>query len=296
MAAGLVAVAAAAAVVALSSGEDARAFAVPGSPASIVRTPEALWVAAPDSGTVWALDPATGRQDGPPLRTRGAPSRLAAGAESLWVIDGTRAEAIPVERGERRTFAPLGVGADATDAVLAGDAVWVLSSAEGVVRAFLPGAEKPVELPVGAGAVDLAAGGRWVVAAGAESGALARIDAASRQVVEPALALGGVPVAAAVDGDGAWVADAARGTVVPVDLRGGRVGAPVDVGRRPIAVAVDGDDVYVLCRGDRTLVHVEGGEVRSRRPAGADPVALALDAAHAWVADAGENAVLRYDR
>jgi hypothetical protein len=56
--------------------------------------------------------------------------------------------------------------------------------------------------------------------------------------------------------------------------------------------------VYVLCRGDRMLVHVDGatGEVLSRRSAGSDPVALGLDAEYVWVADSGDDEVLRFDR
>ena len=63
-------------------------------------------------------------------------------------------------------------------------------------------------------------------------------------------------------------------------------------------MAADGDDVYVLTRGDRTLVRIDGesGEVDARDPAGADPVALALDRTHVWVADGGEETVLRFDR
>jgi DNA-binding beta-propeller fold protein YncE len=106
-------------------------------------------------------------------------------------------------------------------------------------------------------------------------------------------------VAVAVTGTSAWVADARGGTVARVDLETGeRRGASIAVGRRPVAVAADGDDVYVLCRGDRTLVHVDGasGEVRSRRAAGEDPTAVGLDATYVWVADSGDDAVLRFER
>jgi DNA-binding beta-propeller fold protein YncE len=301
------AVAAAAAVVALAAvlvlalwtgdGGDARAFGVPGHPASLVRTPEAVWVAVPGSGSLLALDPRSGLPRGRPLRIGGSPSRLAAGSDSLWVVDSRRAAVIPVRRDPPRAFDAIPVGADATDAALAGGAVWVLSSAEGIVRAIEPGGRPVRELQVGSGAVDLAADGGWVVVASAGSRWLARIDATHRRLAGAPVRLGGVPVAAAVTGDSAWVADAEGGTVVEVDLRSGRLaGEPIDVGRRPVAVAADGDDVYVLCRGDRTLVHIAGGDVRSRHPAGADPVALALDGTHVWVADGGEDAVLRYDR
>jgi DNA-binding beta-propeller fold protein YncE len=60
---------------------------------------------------------------------------------------------------------------------------------------------------------------------------------------------------------------------------------------------VDGADVYVACRGDRTLVRIDArtGTVRSRRPLGAEPSALAVDPGYVWIA-AGENEVMRVDR
>jgi YVTN family beta-propeller protein len=62
-------------------------------------------------------------------------------------------------------------------------------------------------------------------------------------------------------------------------------------------VAVDGADVYVACRGDRTLVRVDArtGAVRSRVRVGGEPSALAVDPEYVWVA-AGENEVMRVDR
>jgi streptogramin lyase len=281
------------------AGDEARAFDLPAQPSSLARTAEAVWVATPSTGSLIALDPASGRPLGPPLSTGGSPSRLAAGETSLWAVDSARAALLPVQRDPARVFGAIPVGSDATDAALAGGAVWVLSSIEGVVRAVEPGGRPVRELRVGAGAVDLTAGGDWLVVAGAESGRVDRIDVAGRRLAGPPVLLGGVPAAVAVTGDDAWVADAARGTVTKVDLRGGRrAGAPIEVGRRPVAVAADGDDVYVLTRGDRTLVRIDGarGEVEARDPAGADPVALALDSTHVWVADSGQDTVLRFDR
>jgi DNA-binding beta-propeller fold protein YncE len=278
---------------------------VPGHPADIAVTPEAIWVTAPRSGLVWALDPDSGRRLDPALRTGGTPSRLAAGAESLWVVDTAAARLIPVQRRRQQAFiaatpfGPIGVGADATDAAVAGGAVWVLSSSEGIVRAIEPGGRGVRRLRVGDDPVDLAAGGRWVVAAAPGSRTLARIDAEARRLAGPPIDVGGVPAAVALTGSTAWVADVSSGTVVRVNLDAGeRRGAPIPVGSRPVAVAADGDDVYVLCRGDRTLVHLDGAhsEVLSREEVGADAAAVALDPRHVWVVDSGAEEVLRFDR
>jgi DNA-binding beta-propeller fold protein YncE len=275
-------------VLSLTAGDEERSsFTVDGEPASLVVTRDGVWVAFPATGTVQALDPVSGRSLGPPLRTGGRPSRLTAGADSLWAVDSAGAAIIPIQRRPGRAFDAIPVGADVTDAAVAGGAVWVLSAAEGVLRIVEPRGQPVEDVPVGTDPVDVAAAGRWVVVAAAGSGTLARIDAEARVPSGPPVELGGVPAAVAVTGDRAWVADAERDTVTPVDLARGEPGAPIDVGVRPLAVAADGDDVYVLGRGE--LVRVDGGdgEVRSRSELGGEPVAIALDIAHVWIADAG---------
>jgi DNA-binding beta-propeller fold protein YncE len=288
-------------VLAIAPSDDGpapRAFALPDQPTGIVTTPEAVWVAAPQAGSVLRLDPESGRL-GAPVRTGGAPARLAAGAQSLWAVDTARATLLPIQRDPPQAYDAIAVGADATDVAVAAGAIWVLSSPEGVVRVIEPGGRAVRELDVGIDAVDLAAGGGWIAVAGAGTGTLTRIDAGRRRVSGPPVSLGGLPAAVAVSDGSAWVADASGGTVARVDLvTGERRGASIAVGGQPIAVAADGDDVYVLCRRDRMLVHVDGatGEVRSRRATGGDPAALALDAAYIWVADSGEDRVLRFER
>jgi streptogramin lyase len=295
------AVAAAVAVLVLAgSGDGPRplVFEVPGQPTGLVAASDRVWVAGQRAGAVWMLDAETGRRIGPPLRTGGAPARLAIGATGMWVADTARGAVVPVQwRPRPRVFPAVELGADVSDVALSARAVWALSSAEGVVRALEPGDRRVRELPVGANPVALAADDRWVVAAVAGSGTIARIDARARRLAGPPLRVGGQPVAVAVSDGVAWVVDGRGGTVGGVDLRtGARVGPPVPVGERLVAVAADGDDVYVLCSRERSLVHVRGGEVRSRREVGADPTAVALDARHVWVADAASGTVMRFDR
>jgi DNA-binding beta-propeller fold protein YncE len=273
----------------------AQVIGVPGHPTGIAVTPGRVWVAAQRTGTVQVLDSATGRAVGAPLHTGGTPARLAVGASGVWVADTARGAVVPVRwRPTPKVFPPIELGADVTDVTLAARAVWVASSAEGVVRVLEPGAERAAhEVPVGANPVALASDDRWVVAAAAGSGTIARIDARTRRLAGPPLRVGGVPVAVAVTGGIAWVADA-RGTVTAVDLARGAATRPIEVGAEPAAVAADGEDVYVATR--RELVHLRDGEVKSRQAIGGEPAAVALGERHVWVADAGGNRVVRLER
>ena len=106
--------------------------------------------------------------------------------------------------------------------------------------------------------------------------------------------IGGAPVDVALAGDTAWVADAAGGRIVAVDLAAGTIERTIGVGRRPVAIAAAGEDVYVLTAGE--LVRVRDGRVRSRRSVDAEPAALAVDAEHVWVASPSSDEVLRFER
>jgi DNA-binding beta-propeller fold protein YncE len=272
-------------------------FSVPGHPTGLAVAGDEVWVAAPQAGVLTVLDGATGHRVGAPVRTGGSPARLALGAKAAWVADSARGAVIPVRRPGDHTYEPLRVGADVADVALSAHAVWALDSAAGVVRTLEPGGKPIRSLPVGPDPVDLDADQRWVVVASAGDAALTWIDAAARRVAGRA-ELGGVPVAVAVTGDRAWVADARRDAIIRVDLRSGKAVGSVKVGPRPVAVAADGDDVYVVCAGDRTIWHVDGatGDVNWRRPAGREPAALALTADDVWVADAGADTVIRLER
>jgi streptogramin lyase len=275
-----------------------RVFRLPGPPAGLVVAADRVWVVGRRPGALWALDPASSRQLGRPLIVGGTPARVAIGARGAWVAEPAISAVVPARwRPRYRVYRPIELGGYVADVVLASRAVWVADPAEGVVRVLQPGRSVRT-LHAGANVVDLDANERWVVAAAAGSGTIARFDARRRQPAGPPIRVGGEPVAVAVTGDDAWVAGARDGSqLTRVDLRRGTVAGPtLPVCRRPTAVAADGDDVYILCRGDRRLAHVSDGQVSSRTRVGDAPVALALDPRHVWVADAANHAVMRLDR
>ena len=130
------------------------------------------------------------------------------------------------------------------------------------------------------------------------AGALIRLDAPHAAPRGPAvIASAGRPVDVALQGDRAWVADARRGHRAAVALATGRrrPAGRASAARRWRSPPTRGG-VYVLCRGDRTLVELDRRRRRPRAPApGHAPTALALDPRHVWIA-AGDHEVIRVDR
>jgi DNA-binding beta-propeller fold protein YncE len=214
----------------------------------------------------------------------------------LWAADAAAGAVVPVQLRPPRIFASLQPGADANDVALADGALWIASSADGRVYVLEPGGGAPRVLPAGRSPVALAADGARVVAVGDRDGALAAFDARARRSLGVPVEVGGAPVDVALAGDTAWVADAAGGRIVSVDLRARRVTGAVAVGRRPVALAVAGEDVYVVSAGDRTLLRVRDGEVRSRRELDGEPGAIAVDDRYVWVTVPSDDELLRFER
>jgi YVTN family beta-propeller protein len=290
-------VAAAALLVVPRPGESAVVLRapVPSDPTSIFVGARDVWVASQAAGVVSVLDRASGHVTRT-IRTGGAPARLAGTAGGVWVADAQRAAITPVTARPPRRYRSFAGGADVSDVAMASGAVWWTSSAEGVVRVRDRGSAQAHMLHVGARPIAVAADDRWVVVANSGDGTIARIDARRRRLAGASLRVGGTPVDVAVQGDIAWVLDAAGRNVSRIDLRTGSRGPLVDVGAQPVAVAADGDDVYVVSAGERALLRIDATGVKSRTPLGEAPSALALDPAHVWVTDMGDDTVTRYDR
>ncbi|MDA0161741.1 hypothetical protein OM076_15820 [Solirubrobacter ginsenosidimutans] len=269
-------------------------FRVPAQPTGLVSAGGELWVAAPAAGAVWVLDEASGRPAGPALKLDGTPARVVLEPSFAWIADTEHSAVVRASREDPTTRRTYEAGPDLSDLTVLGGTVWTASSADGTVRALEPSGRRHV-LRVGARPIALAGDGRRLVALDA-AGTLVRIDPDTKRPQGAAIDLGGEPVDVALTGDVAWVADARAGTVRAVDLDSGSGDAPVDVGRGPIAIAADEQGVYVLTRGDRTLVHLGlDGRVRDRLTLPSSPTALALDPRHVWIA-AGTNDVIRVDR
>jgi hypothetical protein len=292
--------AAAGAVLLVLAGRDAAPLEIRVTPpAGLAVLDGRVWSTAPRQGTVTPVG-ADG-QVGAAVRVGGAPARIAAGANGLWVTDASTGRIVGVEVpppappgaaiAGPSASKPLVAGADASDVALAAGAVWVASTADRRVYALEPDG-KVSRIDAGEGPVALAADARRVVAADAPAGSLTVIDA-RRRAYSGQARIGGTPVDVALTGDAAWVADAERGRLVRVDLGSLRVTHTLAIGRRPVALTSAGDDLYVLVAGDRELVKVTGGVVQWRRSLPAAPTAIAVDDRHVWV---GAGQLLRYGR
>jgi YVTN family beta-propeller protein len=178
---------------------------------------------------------------------------------------------------------------------VSGDAVWVASNtlaspSEGMVFRVDPTSKSVVAtIPVGSGALDIAAGAGAVWVISARDGTVSRIDPATNSVtatVHVGVNPGGIGVGAGA----VWVADYLGAALVRLDQTTGQVVATVKLAGPARKVAVSPDAVWVIVADALgaigTLVRVDPktNAIVASIPLDADPWSVASTASRVWVA------------
>jgi YVTN family beta-propeller protein len=135
----------------------------------------------------------------------------------------------------------------------------------------------------------------WVALAGHTIAYVGRIDPASNRVTANGYP-NGRPTAIAVDGD-VWITNGEdSSTISRVHPRTAIEVQTINVGRRPIAIAVGAGAVWVANAADDTVSRVDPAASSSATiPVGDEPSALAVGGGAVWVANAGDGTISRVD-
>ena len=260
------------AAVAPRGGVDA-AVALPGV-GRVALTDGLVWVGGDDSSTVSAIDARTRRL----VRTVPIgvfPSDIAAGAGSLWVVDGARGRVVEISPsyGEilgTSRFAASGeapadrFGFDPTAIAADEDGVWITDGSERLIRIdpANPGAVE--RIPVGRPLVGVATGAGGVWAISGERAEVIRIDPRTREVTmrlpivaAPRIA-SAFPRAVAASDDFVWVLNSNTGAVTKIDPRTRSIVGTIMVGveRVPVQLAAGAGALWVA-NEDGTLARID---------------------------------------
>jgi len=215
-------------------------------------------------------EPGAPNATGPPFRGTLAVVEVGAGKLATIAVPG----------GHPGPVADSGLSPVAV--AVAGGTAWVAAS--------LSGALIPVDLRTGAAGTPIQVGGRPTALALFDSGHAALVvDSVDADVTAVDLAhhrvgrtvpLPGVPVAVAVAGGTAYIADRAGDRLYPLALGDGHLGPPIAVGGAPssIAVSPDGRRAWVTDSASSTVsvVDLAAGRTTSTVAVGADPLGVAV--------------------
>jgi DNA-binding beta-propeller fold protein YncE/tRNA A-37 threonylcarbamoyl transferase component Bud32 len=250
---------------------------------------------------VLALVGGSGVDVSAPIAIGGAPLRVAADDEAIWVTsepDGTLTRLDP-ESGEP-VGEPLRLGAGIAGVAVGAGSVWISDPPRGEVLRVDPraGGKLLARIDVGGtpGAIAFGGGRVWVAD---EAGAgITAINARGGAVFRRGLGPQAAPLRLAVGAGGLWASSASTGNVRRIDLSSLRVDPPIPVGRGPAGVTVANGLVWVAnSRGDTVSkvdpsIHAVLGDPIEvgDRPGGIDAGTSTV-----WVASASEDAVTRID-
>jgi YVTN family beta-propeller protein len=229
------------------------------SPAGVGLEGDSAWVANEGDGTVTRIVLAKRRVRGAPIRVGKNPHAVATGHGSVWVAN------------------------------FGGGSISQIDARSGRVTRTIPVGRGPIDIAVGLESV-------WV---STQEGRVARIDAASGQIVDPDI---GVKAEGALDlGLGRlWIADRIEGTLRVYFINAGLISAaPLLLGDAPSDIAVGPRFAWAAVSGDgviRRIPIVSGQRGERVIETGGRPEVLGVSKQGIWVADSERETLYRISR
>jgi YVTN family beta-propeller protein len=259
-----------------------------------------VWVTSFQDGTVWRIDPKTGKARVFP--TEGSPSGVAADANSAVVVNGPGSDsvvALDAATGAVRGVTPLPGDTQATPVVAGGaHGLWFADAEQ---RLVTPAATEVSVGGNGGAAISIpaetrnllgvfetfdgmavGAGGVWI--AGDVFGrSVWRVDPAQQRLVER-IDLAFIPKGIAAGEGAVWVTSLLDDTVARIDPATGRVTATIRVGRGADAVAIGLGAVWVANDVDATISRIDPRRavVVATIPLTGPPVGVAVAGGRVW--------------
>jgi streptogramin lyase len=235
-----------------------------------------------------------------PIPIGGAPLRIAADDDAIWVTsqpDGTLTRLNP-ESGEA-VGKPLQLGAGISGVAVGAGSVWVSDPPHGEILRVDPQSGevvKRIEVGGSPGAIAFGGGDVWV--ADEDGAGVSAVAAKSGRVLRRGLPPHAEPLRLAVGQGGLWVSSASTGSVRRIDLSTFRIDSPTPVGRGPAGVTVAHGLVWVANSRSNTVTKVDPSihaVVGDPIEVGGQPGGIDAGNTTVWVASAAEDAVTRID-
>lgn len=254
----------------------------------------------PSPDTVAKLDPATNTFVAS-VPVGQAPSYLAYGDGSLWILSPARQTMTRVDTAAAKNVDTVSVGGTPTGIAYGEGAVWVaagfgLTSGEGasVLRFDSRTTEAPTITQVGGDIHSIAFGYGSIWTTSKNRNTVTRIDAGTRSVAGE-IPVGEGPEGVAVGAGAVWVANSLDNTVTRIDPQTDQA-RTIPLLVSPNVVAATENAVWVASRQSNAIVRIDPGEGgASIIELEASPSALAATPDEVWVVAPEARGILRLD-
>ncbi|HEU5303959.1 MAG TPA: YncE family protein [Gemmatimonadales bacterium] len=236
----------------------AKRYAVGVRPVGLAVGEGAVWVATNGSDEVWTIDLRADEVRGPPIKVGREPLDIVVGPGSVWVTNMGSGTVSRIDPRTRQVVATIPVGAEPIGLALGASGVWVAGFRDSLLWRIDPRTNRilgaPVSVGQGPSAVIANASGVWVAS---QSATLSRVDEARNAVVTFAVGQSASGVVAVGQqiwvsdyiGGTVWRVDAASNNIL---------GPAIPVGKGPVRLAVGNNGVWVSNVGSGTVSRVAG--------------------------------------
>jgi YVTN family beta-propeller protein len=256
-----------------------------------------VWVASRSQGVVDAIDTASGRLAGSPIRIGGAPVSVTTGFGSVWAVDTTANALVRLDPAREAAPVSIPVGERPTDVAIDKRWLWVTNEGANTVSRVDPATNQAdATIPVGQGPSSVATGAGAVWVTNIDGKSVSEIDPRRARVTGKPIFVGQRPNDVAVGGGRVWVIDVFNGTLSSIDPLTGIVGKPIEVGPRPRGVKTGFGYVWVANGGDGTVSRIDpraGAPAGKPIPVGTNPADIAVGRGAVWTANSDDATVTK---
>ena len=225
----------------------------------------------------------------------GRPNGVAYGAGAVWITDSAD-DLLLRANSAGQVIDRISVGHGPAGVTVGDGLVWVANELDGTVSEVNPGAGLQVaaiQVGIGPNAIAFGFGSVWV--ANVTDGTLSRIDAVTGTVIAT-IPLSGAPTGVAVGDGTVWVTSQATGELLGIDPADDRTSQAVAIAESPDGLAFGAGSVWVADSGAGTVTRFDPRtrQVRTIKVGGV-PVGVAYSGGAVWVADSVSGTVSRID-
>ncbi|HMJ95376.1 MAG TPA: CHAT domain-containing protein, partial [Thermoleophilaceae bacterium] len=280
------------------SGASGSRIDVGSGPIDVTASAGAVWTSNQTSGDISKVDPASRKQVGTiPISTNSRLSSIAAGFDSLWVLNVENAKVIRIAPFTKdRT--PIQVDGRPSGIAVGGGFVWVTLRTKPAQLVRINPRSNEVddsfEIPSNPEDVRYALDAVWVTSDSTNSITKTRLDGTQTQIP-----IGATSDDMAVGAGKIWVTNRPENSITRIDLHHPSKHKAMPVGLRPEGVAADERNVWVVNEGENSVMRFDAHspyKQLERYTVGKQPTDVAVDEAGvAWVVNRGDNTLSRLE-
>jgi YVTN family beta-propeller protein len=271
-----------------SDGSVTRGVAVGTNPTVLSFDGASVWVANFDDKTVQRIHVADATADAAQGAKLDNPTGIATGAGAVWVANGFVGQLVRIDPGQSNAVTSIELSSGIQGVAYGEGAVWIASPNDGTLIRWTPSTRErsEIRLPSGAHPEDVAIGDGAVWVTDRDGGRVLRVDPVTLKVGAQIPLLGDRAPTRIAFGEGyVWVTSTDADSVTRIDPASNAATTIEHVGNGPLGIAAGDGSVWVANSLDGTVAWIDpkNGTVSGTTQVGDSPDSIAVTPGGVWV-------------